>query len=342
MTTTAHTILIIDDDRNLTLGLSKILGRNGYQVHVTHDGKSGLIKAVEVQPELILLDIGLPGIDGFQVKNLLGTYSTLRNIPVIFISARAEVSMIREGLQLGSYDYITKPFNTTVLLAKIEGILKRQTSLEDELQQRIQESNEELIEETLLAWTAALEVRMYGESGHSRRVTDNALVLARLVGYPEEKMSDFRRGALLHDIGKIGIPDAILFKEGPLDDEEWSIMKTHPVLSKVILKNINVLASVLDIPMYHHENYDGSGYPFGLAGEAIPLAARIFNVIDVYDALLTHRIYRPAFTREKTLEIMLEDRGRKFDPHILDIFLENMELFETVLPQLRQSILDDA
>jgi len=177
--------------------------------------------------------------------------------------------------------------------------------------------------ETLDGWGRALELRDDETEGHTRRVTEATVRLAMIIGVSVEDILHIRRGALLHDIGKIGIPDAILLKPGPLTDEEWAIMKMHPTFAYQLLSPISYLKPALDIPLYHHERWDGSGYPEGLKGKDIPLAARIFALIDVWDALLSNRPYRKAWQREKVMEYIQSQAGKHFDPEIVPVFLKN-------------------
>ncbi len=196
-----------------------------------------------------------------------------------------------------------------------------------ELFENLQRSNMELAlayDTTLEGWARALELRDYETEGHSRRVTDMTLAIARAMGISEAALAHVRRGALLHDIGKMGIPDSILLKPDKLTDEEWEIMRKHPVYAYELLSPIRHLRPVLDIPYCHHEKWDGTGYPQGLKGEQIPLAARIFAVVDVWDALLSERPYRPAWSQEKALEHIQEQAGKHFDPQVVEVFTKHL------------------
>ena len=175
---------------------------------------------------------------------------------------------------------------------------------------------------TLQGWAKALEFRDGETEGHSQRVIELTLELAKYLGISAEELSHMRRGALLHDIGKMAVPDAVLLKPGPLTDEEWVIMKIHPVKAKEFLEGVPFLQPALDIPYSHHERWDGSGYPEGLANEEIPFPARIFAVIDVWDALSSDRPYRKAWPREKVLSYLQEQAGKEFDPKVVDAFLD--------------------
>lgn len=194
-------------------------------------------------------------------------------------------------------------------------------------EQMLREASEELrlaYDATLQGWSSALELRERETAGHAHRVVKATLRLARALGVEEDQLVHIQRGALLHDIGKMGIPDHILLKPGPLDEEEWVIMRQHPVYAYDMLAPIPYLTPALDIPLYHHERWDGRGYPSGLSGEGIPLAARIFAVVDVWDALAHDRPYRPAWSAEETIEYIRKQSGTHFDPRVVNAFIELM------------------
>ncbi len=182
----------------------------------------------------------------------------------------------------------------------------------------------EAYDSNLEGWSRALSLRDHDTDEHSRRVVELTLKLAKIYGLGETDLESIRRGALLHDIGKVGIPDEILNKTGPLSDEEWIIMKKHPLYAAELLEPINFMQESLEIPLYHHEKWDGTGYPHGLKRDAIPLSARIFAVADVYDALLSKRPYRDAWTKEEVLHYLSENRGKHFDPQVIDLFFKHL------------------
>jgi putative nucleotidyltransferase with HDIG domain len=206
-------------------------------------------------------------------------------------------------------------------LQQSERLVKSNQKLVEELQQALTRLSD-AYDVTLEAWCAALDLRDEGTMGHSVRVTETALQLARRVRYPEEELATFRRGSLLHDIGKMAIPDSILLKPGPLTNDEWAIMRRHPELASEFLHKTEFLRDCAEIPLCHHERWDGSGYPHGLSGESIPLSARIFSVVDVWDALSSDRPYRKAWKQEQVIEYLRENRGAQFDARIVDSFLE--------------------
>jgi putative nucleotidyltransferase with HDIG domain len=199
--------------------------------------------------------------------------------------------------------------------------------------ENLQKSNLSLTiayDETIEGWSHALDLRDKETEGHTQRVTDITLALAEQMGLAEEDCKYIRWGALLHDIGKMGIPDSILLKPGPLTDDEWKIMRRHPQYAYDLLKPISYLEKSVEIPLYHHEKWDGTGYPHGEKGKQIPLGARIFSVVDVWDALTSHRPYRPAWTQEQAREYILEQSGKHFDPEIVDVFMTF--LVQNILP----------
>ncbi|WP_322508748.1 HD-GYP domain-containing protein, partial [Anaerolinea sp.] len=202
--------------------------------------------------------------------------------------------------------------------------------------EELQRSNADLIlayDQTIEGWSRALDLRDRETEGHSQRVTELTLKIARAMGMSEDQLVHVRRGALLHDIGKMGVPDAILLKPGALTDEEWVIMRQHPALAFQMLLPIQYLRPALDIPYCHHEKWDGTGYPRKLKGEQIPLAARIFAVVDVWDALRSDRPYRPAWSVEKTLTFIQEHAGSHFDPRVVEVFMQVLREEANSFPQ---------
>jgi len=219
------------------------------------------------------------------------------------------------------YEPETHTLNATI--AQGQDITERKQA--EALLQKTSEELRQAYDATLEGWSNALELRERETAGHSQRVVQTTLKIARVMGINENELVHYQRGALLHDIGKMGIPDAILMKPGPLNDDEWEIMRQHPVYAYNLLCKIPFLLPALDIPYYHHEKWDGSGYPKKLKGEVIPLAARIFAIVDVWDALSFDRPYRKAWTEEKVMEYLKEKSGTQFDPQVVDTFLGLMK-----------------
>ncbi len=318
------TILIVDDDPAGRHTLESILDQQGYQLVMAENGIQALEKAEQCLPDVILLDVMMPGMDGFEVCQLIRKNPLVAEIPIIMLTALDDRKSLLDGLEAGADDYITKPYDRHELRARLIGITRLnryRKLLEDRV--NLEQVHLQLLaayDATIEGWSRAMDLRDKETEGHTQRVTLLSEKLARLAGVSEVGLIFFRRGALLHDIGKLGVPDAILLKPDKLTAEEWDIMRQHPQYAYDMIHSIEYLRPALDIPYCHHEKWDGSGYPRGLKGEDIPLAARIFAIIDVWDALTSDRPYRPAWDEEKTREYINEQSGKHFDPHIVELF----------------------
>jgi putative two-component system response regulator len=318
------TILIVDDDATGRQTLESILDEQGYRLEMAENGLQAIEKARQVLPDVILLDVMMPGMDGFEACQRIRSDPLLAEIPIIMLTALDDRKSLLDGLESGADDYITKPYDRHELRARLIGItrLNRYRKLLDE---RI---NLELAHLQLLAaydatiegWSRAMDLRDKETEGHTQRVTTLSEKLGKMAGMSAEELVFLRRGALLHDIGKLGVPDEVLLKAGALTDEEWKIMRKHPQYAYDMIYPIEYLHSSLDIPYCHHEKWDGTGYPRGLKGEEIPLSARIFAIVDVWDAVTSDRPYRPAWGREKALQHINEESGKQFDPRIVELF----------------------
>ncbi|NPV86641.1 MAG: response regulator [Anaerolineae bacterium] len=322
----APKVLIIDDEKRQRDVLESVLFNQGYELYFAENGPQGLQMAREYLPDVILLDIMMPDMDGFQVCEVIRADDMLKEAPVLFLTALEDKEARIRGLEVGADDFITKPFDITELRTRLRTItrLNRYRSLMKH-RSDLEEANRQLLEAydaTIQGWASALELRDHETRGHSLRVVEMTLELARRLGVPQSEMEHYRRGALLHDIGKIGIPDAILHKTGPLNEAEWEITRQHPVWAYEFLSSVEFLKPALDIPYAHHEKWDGSGYPRGLRGEEIPLAARIFAIVDVWDALISDRPYRRALNEETALAFIRQQSGKHFDPEVVRAFLE--------------------
>jgi len=319
------TILIVDDDAGARDTLKALLFHEGYRLDFAQNGQQALEKAAAIIPDLILLDVMMPEMDGFDVCRHLRASSILAEVPVIMVTALDDRDSRLQGIEAGADEFVSKPFDRTELRMRIRTIIRlnRYHQLLEE-RANLQHAHNELAlayDDTLKGWSLALELRDNEIQGHSKRVTHLTISLARKLGFPEDNLIHIRRGALLHDIGKMGIPDSILHKPGPLSDEEWTVMRKHPVYAYELLGPIAYLRPALEIPYCHHELWDGSGYPQGLQGEQIPKAARIFTVIDVWDALRSNRPYRGPWPESKVLTYLQEKSGTHFDPQIVSTFL---------------------
>jgi putative two-component system response regulator len=321
-------ILIVDDERSGRIALEALLEGDGYIFEMAENGMQALEKAREFMPDVILLDVMMPDMTGFEVCQTIRNDATLAEIPIIMVTALDDRESLLRGLNSGADDFITKPYDRYELRARLSGItrMNRYRKLVEE-RTDLEHTHQKLIaayDATIEGWSRAMEMRDSDTEGHTRRVTEVTLLLAKALGFTEDEFVHLRRGAMLHDMGKLSIPDAILLKPGPLNDDEWATMHKHPQLAYDLLHPVEYLRPALDIPYSHHEKWDGSGYPRGLKGEEIPLAARLFAVVDVWDALLSDRPYRAAWEKEKVFAYMREQSGKYFDPKVVDIFLNLM------------------
>lgn len=340
------TVLVVDDTPD-NLSLMGGLLRDHYHVKVANQGEKALkIVQGEQPPDLILLDIMMPGMDGYEVCRRLKANLHTRDIPVIFLTARADMEDERQGLALGAVDYITKPISPPILLARVATHLALKASadflrdksayLEREVALRTLEV-QAIQDVTIMAMTSLAETRNNETGNHIRRTQLYVKALAEhLRDHPRfahlltDRMVDLLyKSAPLHDIGKIGIPDAILLKPGKLTVEEFEIMKTHTTLGRNAIEEaerrlgmrVAFLSVSKEIAYSHQEKWDGSGYPEGLKGDAIPVSARLMAVADVYDALISKRVYKPAFPHEQACATIVKGRGTHFDPDMVDAFV---------------------
>ena len=340
-------ILVVDDTPdNLTL-ISALL-EDTYIVKVANNGEKALkIALAASSPDLILLDIMMPKMDGYEVCRRLKTEDKTRTIPVIFLTAKAEVEDEKMGLDLGAVDYITKPISPPIVLARIKTHLQLQSAtnilknknitLETQVADRTKEI-EDLQDVTVLTLAALAETRDSATGLHIKRTQLYIEILAKALMENQkfssiltnQKIDVFVKSSPLHDIGKVGIPDSILLKPGKLTPEEFEIMKKHTSIGRDAIENAErqlgkealFLQCAKEHAYSHHEKWDGSGYPEGIKTDAIPLSARLMALADVYDALVSQRVYKSAMSHEEAIAIIMEGRGIHFDPDIADAFLK--------------------
>lgn len=328
------TILIVDDEPAGRDTLEAILAGENYHLEMAENGFQALQMTHELLPDVILLDVMMPGMTGFDVCKMIRQDYLVAEIPIIMVTALDDRESLMRGLEAGADDFITKPFDRFELRARMLGItrLNRYRKLLNE-RANIEEAHRQLLtayEATIEGWSRAMDLRDKETEGHTQRVTDLTVRLATAMGMSDEQLVHLRRGALLHDMGKLGIPDQILLKPGKLTTEEWVIMRKHPQYAYEMLEKIPYLQPALDIPYCHHEKWDGTGYPRGLKGEEIPLAARLFAVVDVWDALSSDRTYRPAWEKEKVVAFIQEQSGKHFDPQVIEVFLKEIAYAEAL------------
>lgn len=308
-------ILVVDDEIDVRTGLQLLLRRQGYDVRTASGGNAALDECVSFQPDLILLDVMMPGRDGFEVCREIKSRPEMRLIPVVLITGLSEKSDRIRGIEAGADDFLSKPIDMTELDARVRSLL-RLKSFTDEL---------EHAEAVLFTLALSIEARDPYTHGHCARLAEFSARLGERIGLPDDDITALRRAGIVHDVGKVLVPDAILLKPGPLTAAERSVMKQHPVAGEHICSPLKSFRSVLGIIRHHHERWDGSGYPDGLRGETIPLTARVLQIADVYDALTTQRPYRAALPPQEAWKILEEEVNRGWwDGRLVQEFREMM------------------
>jgi putative two-component system response regulator len=304
-------VLLVEDDPQAVGILEPILISKGFSVTVARDGVEGLEKVKLVSPDIMLLDITMPRMDGIELCRQIKNDDSVRLIPVIMLTALADFKKKIEALEAGADEFINKPYNTVELVTRIRSLLK------------VKYLNEQLdtAEAVLFSMARAIEAKDSYTQGHVERVSRLAVRLGEHLGLPEEDIDALRKGGVLHDIGKIGVPDRILNKAGPLTTEERAIIRMHPAQGAKICEKLKSIRGAIPVIRHHHERMDGTGYPDHLSGEEIPLQARVMTIVDIYDALTTTRSYRKRLPPEVALEIMRDEVQKGWwDKHVLNEF----------------------
>lgn len=342
-------ILVVDDEEPNRDLLKQMIGVFGHEAELAKDGFEALAK-LHMNIDLVLLDVVMPGMEGFEVARRIRSTSQTRDIPIIMVTARSGKEDRLRAVEAGANDFIAKPFDMTELKVRTASLLKMkehqdaikryQLELEDTVQRRTadlrraleemsaaQKRTHEAYLDTIYRLALVAEYKDQYTGCHIARMSHICAILAGGLKLPPAEVEIIRAASPMHDVGKIGIPDAILLKPGKLTPEEWEVMKQHASIGARILSGSNseVLHAGEIIALSHHEKWDGSGYPHGWVGEEIPLWGRICAVADVYDAITSERPYKKALSHERALQIMVEERGRHFDPKLLDLFLDNLE-----------------
>ena len=322
---TESNIVVVDDDLANRRVASHVLGREGYKVTAFSSGRE-LLQYVEKNiPDLILLDIKMPEMDGFEVMDKLHRMERdVAMIPVIFLTADESAEAESKGLSLGAMDFIKKPFVPEIMLLRVQHILELislQRRLSDEVDKKTEE-NKSLLLNVVHSLADAIDAKDTYTNGHSDRVARYSREIAKRSGYSIQEQGDIYLMALLHDVGKIGIPDAVINKPAKLTEEEYDLIKHHPVMGARILRNIKEMPKLATGARWHHERYDGGGYPDGLAGEDIPEEARIIAVADAYDAMTSHRSYRDPLSQEYVRSEIERGMSTQFDPKFAGIMLD--------------------
>ncbi|WP_306591730.1 HD domain-containing phosphohydrolase [Geothrix sp. 21YS21S-4] len=333
-------VLIVDDLPVIRLSLQRILAKAGYRCREAEDVSQALA-ALEAEPaDLVLCDIQMPGASGLDLVKAL--HPRIPDTSVVMVSSVEDAETAIECLQQGAFGYVLKPFQPREILVQVNGALRRRRleiafrDREAELAQKVREQTLQIRdsrEEIALRLIAATEHRDNETGMHVRRIGLYAAEMARLLGWDEARVETLQSAAPMHDIGKIGVPDAILQKPGALTDDEWVAMRRHTTMGAAILKGSTVpfIQMGARIAVGHHEKWDGSGYPKGLKGEVIPLEARITTLVDVYDAVRNRRRYKDPWPEDQVVALIREGRGTHFDPALVDLFLSNLGRFRAIL-----------
>ena len=308
-------ILVAEDDLATRALLRATLGRASYHVREVDNGASALAEINRCPPDVALLDIGMPEMDGLEVTRALRASPATALLPIILVTARGRLEDKVAGLDAGASDFITKPFEPAELLARVRANLRLSSAL----------ARLENTQDVLVALASAVDAKDPLTEHHCGRVADQALVLARLAGLAPEEIEAVGYGAVLHDVGKIGIAEAVLLKPGRLSDDERAEMQRHPIVGAEILRPLRLGKIVGPIVRGHHERWDGGGYPDGLRGDAIPIGARLVSVVDAYDAMTHDRPYRARLSEDEARAELLRHRGSQFDPDLVDLLLAHLD-----------------
>jgi len=317
----SNLILVVDDDPANCELLASLLQDSGYEVVVASDGRRSLDEFARTRPDLVLLDVQMPVVNGFEVCRRLKCNPESRLVPVVLVTGLAASEDRVRGLEAGADDFLIKPIDRSELLARVRSLLTRKT-FTDEL---------ERAESVLFALALSIEGKDPYTGSHCQRLSDHSAVLGQRIGLRTDEITALRRAGTVHDIGKVAVPDSILLKPGKLTPEEFRIMQQHPVVGERICAPLKSFRLVLPIIRHHHEKLDGTGYPDGLRGNEIPLTARILQIVDVYDALTTDRPYRRALSIADALTTMEgEVRRGWWDADLFDEFQEMQAAIQRV------------
>lgn len=350
MTNNKFKILVVDDTpKNIQL-VASVLKNEGYKLGFATDGKKALESLKTNKFNLILLDVMMPNLDGYETCKIIKQDPSLKDIPVVFLTAKADNESIIKGFELGAVDYLTKPFNKAELLARIKTHLELK-DLQDNLKAKVEIGlkvvkalNNEIIEtqkEVIFTMGAIGETRSKETGNHVKRVAEYSRLLALYYGLSIEDANMLKQASPMHDIGKVGIPDSILNKPGKLNEDEWKIMQNHAAMGHDMLKHSSrkILKTAAIVALDHHEKYDGTGYPNGKSMEEIHIYGRITALADVFDALGSDRCYKEAWDDKKIFNFIKEERGKHFDPKLVDIFFDNLNEFLEIRDELKDCII---
>ncbi len=309
-----NNILLVEDDAFLLEVMCNILEAEGYEVHPARNGKQALEIFVTKTPDMIISDIMMPEMDGYELLQAVRNQPNGVTVPFLFLSARTERADVTLARSLGVDDYLFKPFDPPELITAVRSRLNRRHIVEmfDTRTAHLQ---------TVIMLANVIEARDPYTAGHNERVRRLALNLAFALDWDNEQIVFLEFGAILHDIGKITIPSRVLKKTGPLDEEEWKLMRQHPEAGAKMLEGVDHLKAAIPYVLYHHEWWNGSGYPFGLSGEKIPREGRLLAIVDAFDAMTTNRPYHVSMMTKEAIEEISHNKGIYFDPDMVEVFI---------------------
>ncbi len=308
-------VLVVDDTESVRTVFQRLLIADGHEVMMAADGVAALDAVREYHPDVILLDVNLPGLDGLEVCRRLKDDPATRLTPVVLVTGQAGLSDRIRGIEAGADEFLSKPVHPHELRVRVRS-LTRLKHLIDEL---------DSAEAAFMSLALTIEARDPSTNGHCERLARYAVQLGRELGLPDTDLGALHRGGYLHDVGKVGVPDAVLLKAGPLTPEEWAVMRRHPEIGDTLCAPLQSLRRVRPIILGHHERLDGSGYPAGLRGDEVPLLAQIVGIVDVYDALTSARPYRDAWTSAEAIRNLRQDAERgKFALSHVEAFLDTL------------------
>lgn len=329
-----ETLILVVDDAEINLKIAEKIISREYSVECVSSGEDCLAYLMDHNPDLILLDLHMPELDGFEVMEKLNASANWKDIPVIFLTADSDHDSEIQGFELGAMDFITKPFVAEVMMKRVARVLelstlqknlvsevKKQTAVAEERREKVEQMSIRMIQ----ALATTLDAKDAYTNGHASRVAQYAAALAKKLGWDAERIDSLKSAAILHDIGKISVPDRVLNKTGRLSDEEFGMIKSHTLVGSDILEKTGLFDFAQDVARHHHERYDGTGYPDRLSGENISCEARIVGIADAFDAMSSKRVYRPALPLPSIKEELIKGKGTQFDPTFADIFIEMFE-----------------
>lgn len=306
-------VLVVDDDQANLLLINKILSIQGFAVVSVKNGEEALRRIKDGTFDIVLLDVMMPGKDGFEICKIIKSDDATRLIPVIILTALNSREDKLKGIEAGCEDFISKPLDKTELVTRIKALGKVKR-LNDDLDRA---------EAVVMSLARAVEAKDDGTGGHCDRLIDLSRQFGIFLGLAKADLKTIERAAVLHDLGKIGMPDSLLLKPGKLTEEEWKIMRKHPEIGESICRPLRTLKNVCPIILTHHERWNGSGYPNQIKGKDIPYLARVFQILDAYDSLTTERPYKKAHSKDETIKMLLEETEKgMWDPELMMRFVE--------------------